>query len=47
MSLSILNATRSAGVATLVVAAAVGLAGVAQADPNGEMYGDPDRKSVV
>lgn len=46
MSLSILNATRSAGVATLVVAAAVGLAGVAQADPNGEMYGDPQAAAL-
>ncbi len=34
------NATRTAGVATLVVAAAIGLAGVARAD--GQMYGDPE-----
>jgi hypothetical protein len=33
------TATRAAGAATLVVAAAIGLAGVARAD--GQMYGDP------
>src|SRR5581483_2639085 len=32
--------TRTAGVATLFVAAAIGLAGVAHAD--GQMYGDPE-----
>ena len=39
MSTSIRNATRTAGVVTLTVAAAIGLAGVAHAD--GQMYGDP------
>jgi Peptidase_C39 like family len=34
------NATRTAGVTTLLVAAAIGLAGVARAD--GQMYGDPE-----
>jgi hypothetical protein len=33
-------ATRAAGVATLIVAAAIGLAGVARAD--GQLYGDPE-----
>jgi hypothetical protein len=37
----VLNANRTAGVATLIVAACIALAGVAQADPNGQMYGDP------
>ncbi|MGH3561002.1 MAG: C39 family peptidase, partial [Mycobacterium sp.] len=42
MFTSILNANRIAGMATLIVAAAIGLAaGVAHADPNGQMYGDP------
>ncbi len=35
----ILSVTRTAGLATLLVAAAIGLAGVARAD--GQMYGDP------
>jgi hypothetical protein len=39
MFTAILSATRTAGVAALLVAAAVGLAGVARAD--GQMYGDP------
>jgi hypothetical protein len=39
MFTSIRNATRTAGIATLTVAAAIGLAGVAHAD--GQMYGDP------
>ena len=34
------NATRTAAVTTLLVAAAIGLAGVARAD--GQMYGDPE-----
>lgn len=33
--------TRLAGLATLILAALIGLAGVAHADPNGQMYGDP------
>src|SRR6201987_6357848 len=33
------SVTRTAGLATLLVAAAIGLAGVARAD--GQMYGDP------
>jgi hypothetical protein len=41
MFTGVLNAKRTAGVATLIVAACIGLAGVAQADPNGQMYGDP------
>jgi Peptidase_C39 like family len=40
MFTGIRSATRTAGVATLFVAAAIGLAGVAHAD--GQMYGDPD-----
>jgi len=36
-----LNAKRAAGMATLIVAAFVGLAGVAHGDPNGQMYGNP------
>jgi hypothetical protein len=39
MFTSIRSATRTAGIATLTVAAAIGLAGVAHAD--GQMYGDP------
>jgi uncharacterized protein YvpB len=38
MFTGILNATR---MATLILAAAIGLAGVAHADPNGQMYGNP------
>jgi hypothetical protein len=41
MFTGVLNAKRTAGVATLMVAACIGFAGVAQADPNGQMYGDP------
>jgi hypothetical protein len=41
MFTGVLNAKRTAGIATLIVAACIGLAGVAQADPNGQMYGDP------
>jgi Peptidase_C39 like family len=37
----ILNPTRIAGVSTLIVAVAIGLAGVAHGDPNGQMYGNP------
>ena len=40
MFTGILSATRTAGVAALLVTAAVGLAGVARAD--GQMYGDPE-----
>jgi hypothetical protein len=40
MITGISTATRAAGAATLVVAAAIGLAGVARAD--GQMYGDPE-----
>ena len=40
MLTGILSAARTAGVATLLVAAAIGLAGVARAD--GQMYGDPE-----
>jgi hypothetical protein len=36
-----LHANRAAGLATLIVAAFVGLAGVAHGDPNGQMYGNP------
>jgi hypothetical protein len=35
------TAIRAAGVAPLIVAAAVGLAGAAHGDPNGQMYGNP------
>ena len=41
MFTSILNAYRTAGVASLVVAVAIGLAGAAHGDPNGQMYGNP------
>jgi Peptidase_C39 like family len=41
MFTGVLNANRAAGMATLIMAACIGLAGVAQADPNGQMYGDP------
>jgi hypothetical protein len=41
MFTGVLNANRTAGVATLIVAVAIGLAGVAQGDPNDQMYGDP------
>ena len=41
MFTGVLNANRTAGVATLIVVACIALAGVAQADPNGQMYGDP------
>jgi Peptidase_C39 like family len=41
MLTGILNPTRIAGVSTLIVAVAIGLAGVAHADPNGQMYGNP------
>ena len=40
MFTGILIATRAVGVATLIVAAAIGLAGVARAD--GQLYGDPE-----
>jgi hypothetical protein len=42
MSTGILRVNRIAGVTTLIVAAAIGLAGIAHADPNGRMYGNPD-----
>ena len=35
------NPIRTAGVSTLIVAVAIGLAGVAHGDPNGQMYGNP------
>jgi Peptidase_C39 like family len=41
MFTGVLNAKRTASVATLIVAACIALAGIAQADPNGQMYGDP------
>ncbi|MGH3959985.1 C39 family peptidase [Mycobacterium sp.] len=41
MFTGILNTIRIAGVATLIVAASIGLAGFAHADPDGQMYGDP------
>jgi hypothetical protein len=49
MFTGVLNANRTAGVATLVVAAAIGLAGIGNGlagaaptdDPNGQMYGNP------
>ncbi|ERR1700722_11093812 len=41
MFAGILNPTRATGVAALIFAAAIGLAGAAQGDPNGQMYGDP------
>jgi Peptidase_C39 like family len=41
MFTDILNANRTAGVATLIAAASIGLVGVAHADPDGQMYGDP------
>ena len=37
----VLNAKRAARVAALIVAVAIGSAGVAHGDPNGQMYGDP------
>jgi hypothetical protein len=40
MFVGIRSASRTAGVATMIVAAAIGLAGVAHAD--GQMYGDPE-----
>ncbi|WP_421845290.1 C39 family peptidase [Mycobacterium sp.] len=42
MRTDILDANRTAGIATLLVAAFIGLAGVANADPAGQMYGDPE-----
>ena len=39
---SILNATHTAGVAALIVAASIGSAGLAHADPGGQMYGNPE-----
>jgi hypothetical protein len=49
MFTGVLNANRTAGVATLIVAAAIGLAGIGNGlaraaptdDPNGQMYGNP------
>ncbi|EUA07149.1 putative tRNA threonylcarbamoyladenosine biosynthesis Gcp domain protein [Mycobacterium xenopi 4042] len=41
MFADVLDATRTFTVATLIAAAATGLAGVAHADPNGQMYGNP------
>jgi Peptidase_C39 like family len=41
MFTGILNPARTVGVCTLMVGAAIGLAGVAQGDPNGQMYGNP------
>lgn len=38
----ILHATRTVGVATLVVATAIAFSGVAHADPGGQMYGNPE-----
>jgi hypothetical protein len=38
---AIVHALRIASLATLIVPAVLGLAGVAHADPNGQMYGDP------
>jgi hypothetical protein len=46
MFTGILTAARSVGVTALIVAAAIGLAGpgtgLARADPNGQMYGNPE-----
>ncbi|MGB8389015.1 C39 family peptidase [Mycobacterium sp.] len=46
MFTGILDANRTAGLATLIVAASIALAGVgnaiAKADPNGQMYGNPE-----
>jgi hypothetical protein len=42
MFTAIRSATRTAGVATLIVGASIGLAGVAHGDPNGQMYGNPE-----
>ena len=41
MFTGILNRARAAGVTTLIVAVAIGLAATAHGDPNGQMYGDP------
>ncbi len=45
VSTGILNANRTAGISTLIVAVAIGFAGVGNAtpdgDPNGQMYGNP------
>ena len=42
MFTGILHPTRVIGVVALVIAVGIGLAGVAQGDPNGQMYGNPD-----
>jgi hypothetical protein len=42
MFTGIVKTARTAGVAVLVVAAATALAGIARADPNGQMYGNPE-----
>ncbi|OBA81010.1 hypothetical protein A9W99_15505 [Mycobacterium sp. 1164966.3] len=41
MFTGIFNINRILALATVIVAATIGLAGVAWADPNGQMYGDP------
>jgi len=41
MFTGILGATRTGSVLALIVAVAIGLAGVAHGDPNGQMYGTP------
>lgn len=42
MFTSIRNTALATGVATLAAAATIGLVAVAQADPNGQMYGNPE-----
>lgn len=42
MFVGIRNAIRTAGVATMIAWAALGGAGVTHADPNGQMYGNPE-----
>lgn len=42
MLTGILNPPRTAGVSALIIAVAIGLAGIGNADPNGQMYGKPE-----
>ena len=41
MFIGIVNASRTAGLATLIGAASIGLAASVSADPDGQMYGNP------
>jgi hypothetical protein len=45
MVTGVLGVDRIVGIATLIVAAFLGVAGVAHADPGGQMYGDPGAAS--